>query len=454
MMNIEESLLIISLFIILYALIIIILQKKGFLQKYNISFYGPALLLRTKKGIGFLSKIARINRFWRAFGSFGIFFCFIMMILMIYLLVLNISTVVNFSSEQIEALPGIEFGLVIPGVNPLLPLEYFAYIIIALIIAVIVHEFSHGILTFAHNLKVKSLGILYLIIPLGAFCEPDESELRKTKIKNRMCVYAAGPTSNFTLAFVMLLLFSGFFMASVQPIEGVHVLYVVPNSPAEEVEIEKGMVITSLNNTSVKSINDFLSVIQNTSVNQTIFISYISGNTKITRSIKLASQAEFSGNISHQNKSFLGVGFNQYIYGYINALKKPFTFAFPDGVILLYSLPFFSYLVGYNPIVAPFTQGYSITGVLGFLPPDFFWIIVNLLYWIFWLNLVVALFNVLPMIPLDGGFLFSDGLRSIIRKFNKKISEDKQEILVKNISLIISLLILISVLFPWIIKYL
>ncbi|RLF59817.1 MAG: hypothetical protein DRN27_01455 [Thermoplasmata archaeon] len=452
-MTLEETLLILSFIIILYVTLTLLLKKKGLFEKYNISFYGPALLLRTKKGVGFLSRIAKRKRFWKAFGSFGIAFCFIMMILMVYLLAINISAVMSFTPEQKEALPGIEFGLVIPGLNPLLPLEYIAYIIIALAIAVIVHEFSHGILTFAHDLKVKSLGVLYLIIPLGAFCEPDEEELKNTKIKNRMRVYAAGPMSNFTLAFVMLILFSGVFMASVQPIEGVHVLYVVPESPAEEIALGEGIVITSVNDTNISSIMDFLSVMENTTANQEISISYIINNENVTETIILASKSDFTGNSSQKNLSFLGIGFNQYVHGYIEALKKPLTSDFPNGIVLLYSLPFFSYLVGYNPIVAPFTQGYTIMGPLGILPTETFWIIVNLIYWIFWLNLIVALFNVLPMIPLDGGFLFSDGLRAIIQKINKKITEEKREMLVKNISLIISLLILVVVLFPWLVKY-
>jgi membrane-associated protease RseP (regulator of RpoE activity) len=452
-MSLEETILILISLFILYFVSSYVLRKKGFFEKYNISFYGPALLLRTKKGIGFLKKISKVRRFWKAYGNFGIVFCFLMMILMVYLLAINISAVMSFTPEQRDALPGIEFGLVIPGLNPLLPIEYLAYILIALIIAVIVHEFSHGVLTFSHKLKVKSLGILYMIIPLGAFCEPDEEELRTTRIKNRMRVYAAGPTSNFVIAFIVLLLFSGVFMASVQPADGVHILYVVPDSPAEELFLKEGMVITSLNDTKVTSVNEFLSVIHNTSVNQTTQISYFSNGKEYQETVTLASQAKFSGNMSHTNMSFLGVGFNQYIHGYIEALKKPFTFAFPDGLILLYSLPFFSYLVGFNPIVAPFTQGYIINGPLNMIPSEIFWPIVNILYWIFWLNLIVALFNVLPMIPLDGGFLFTDSIRGLIQKFDKKINEERREILVKNISLFISLLILIIVLFPWLVKY-
>ena len=62
----------------LYFSIILILNRKNILQKYNISFYGPALLLRTKKGIDVLRKISNRKKIWTTFGNFGIIFCFIM----------------------------------------------------------------------------------------------------------------------------------------------------------------------------------------------------------------------------------------------------------------------------------------------------------------------------------------------------------------------------------------
>lgn len=448
-----ESLYLVAFIIILYGSGAIFLNKKGYFEKYNISFYGPALLVRTSKGIGLLKKLSSPKRFWKSFGSFGIVFCFISMILMVLLLVLNIWTVIGFTPEQQQQLPGIEFGLVIPGLNPILPLEYFAYILVGLIIAVIFHEFSHGLLTFAHDLKVKSLGMLYLILPLGAFCEPDEEQLKDTAIPNRMRVYAAGPMANFTVALLVLFLFSTVFMGSVQPIEGVHVLYTVPESPAENISLSTGMVITEVNNTPVNNVTAFLQVIQNTTAHQTIPIIYFSDGSYIHTNVTLANQYTFTNNVSDSNKSFLGIGFNLYVNGFTEALKHPLTFAFPEGLILLYSLPFFSYLIGYNPLVSPFTQGYIISGPLSFIPSPVFWPLVNMLYWIFWLNLVVALFNVLPMIPLDGGFLFSDGIRTIVQKIKKNITEEQRERIIKNITFTISLIILFIVLFPWLIKY-
>ncbi len=173
-MSIIENILIFIVIILIYTGIVFLLYKKGVLKKHNISFYGPALMWRTEKGIQFLKNRAKHERFWRIYGNISIIFCFITMALM-------------------TALPGPEVALVLPGINPILPLEYLGYVLLGLVIAIVVHEFSHGILALVDKLKVKSLGILYLIVPIGAFCEPDDEEVKKARILSRMRIYAAGP---------------------------------------------------------------------------------------------------------------------------------------------------------------------------------------------------------------------------------------------------------------------
>ncbi len=463
-MTIIESIGIFLIIIAVYAGIVFLLYKKGILKKHNISFYGPALMWRTQKGIQFLKNRAKRQRLWRFYGNFGIVFCFITMVLMTILMIMTAWLVLGFTPAQRNALPGPEVALVIPGINPLLPLEYLGYVLLGLIVAIIVHEFSHGILSLADKIKVKSLGILYLIVPIGAFCEPDEEEVKKAKILPRMRIYAAGPTANFVVVLVSILLFSGLCMSAVQPAdEGAIVFMVDTNSPASSLGMQTGVIITTFNSTRIHNGDEFFTAWNNTRANQTVSITYLKSGTEHIGDVLLGDKyVEYAkrstiyvNNETYKGKGYLGVQslLRDSVYQeYLTILKNPF-FDFPRGLLTFYSLPLVGYFAGYNPIVSPFTDTYVINGPLGILPASLFWIIVNAIYWIFWLNLAVSLFNVLPMIPLDGGFLFNDAIRALIIRLKKGIQEETKEKIVKNVSLAISLLILGLILIPFFIKY-
>jgi membrane-associated protease RseP (regulator of RpoE activity) len=466
-MTLIEGLIIFFAIIFIYFLIVYVLKNAGLFEKYNISFSGPILLLRTNRGKKFLEKIARRKRFWKAFGSFGIFFCLLIMIIFLILIFANFALLFQLTPEERSTLiPGPEAALPIPGLNPILPFEYVFYIILGLIIAMIVHEFSHGILSIVSKVKVKSLGLLYLIVPLGAFCEPDDEALKKTDAIKRMRVYAAGPLSNFFVAFICLMLFSFVFMSAVEHVDGADILHVLEGSPAEEVGIVQGTVIISLNDTSLSNLAEFRNAISDIPPHSEVNISYFVKGQTITKKVTLTSYYDYAKyvnstqdvnyveNESHKNISYLGVGFNPYVeLNFLDSLKNPFTNDFPNSFLMLYGFPFIGYLIGYNPIAEPFTNAYQINGPLGALPIDVFWVFVNALFWIFWLNLAVGIFNILPMLPLDGGFIFKDSLNTIVKKIKKDMTPEKRESIVKNISLIVSLLILFMIIFPFFIRY-
>ena len=177
MLSFEIFLLI--LIVSLYVGIIVFLDRKGVLKRYNISLYGPFLMIRTEKGKDLIYRLSRKKRFWIWFGNISIVVCFVTMVAMVLLLLWQFWWLgEHITKEVAEKLPGVNMVLIIPGVNPILPV---GYTIIAIIVAIIFHEFSHGISGASQGLEIKSMGILAFLIPIGAFVEPDEEELKKIR---------------------------------------------------------------------------------------------------------------------------------------------------------------------------------------------------------------------------------------------------------------------------------
>jgi len=453
-MTIIDGLTIFGLILLSYFFIIYLLSRKGFMEKYNISLVGPLLMIRTKKGIKFLKKIASHKRFWKGFGTWGIIICVSLMIIFsIFLVYTNISFVLTSTPEQRANLPGPEIVLVYPGLNPALPIETIGYFVIAFVIAIIVHEFSHGILSIIGKIKVKSLGVMLMILPIGAFCEPDEEELKKTDSLKRMRVYAAGPLSNFTLAMIIILILTFVFMPAVHHVQGVDVFYSFEDSPAEEIGLSAGDVITSINDTEVSDVYRFSEIIDATYPNQTVNITFFRKGEYIQKQIQLTSIYQYNdSNESYINISFMGIGLNLYTYMF-DYVKNPFTNDFPFSFLSLSILPLSSYLLGYNPIAEPFTNAYEIQGPLSAISPEAFWIIFTIFFWIFWLNFLVGLFNILPMVPLDGGYIFKDGFSLFLKKTFKGITKEKREKITKNFITIVSLIILFAIVSQFFVKY-
>jgi hypothetical protein len=86
-----------------------------------------------------------------------------------------------------------------------------------------------------------------------------------------------------------------------------------------------------------------------------------------------------------------------------------------------------------QPFPDHFTALFEPTGIPGILPDGLFWVLANSFYWIFWLNLMVGLTNALPAVPLDGGFIFADGITGILDQFKGGLTEERKEGIVDNL---------------------
>lgn len=177
------------------------------------------------------------------------------------------------------ACPGV--GLVIPGVK--IPKSNFFipwYGWIILIIAAFIHEFCHGIMLRVAKVKLKSVGvILFGILPLGAFVEPDEEQLKKIDKRKVTKMYAAGPASNLFLAVVfglILLMITSPISRYTTSIDNQREIGLVVNNTTPTAEIcgstfenpaygklVKNDKILSVNNKTIKTQNDLRRAVKN-----------------------------------------------------------------------------------------------------------------------------------------------------------------------------------------------
>ncbi len=473
-----------------WAILLYAVKKKG--EKYGLEIAGPLLMWKTEKGKKFIDRVAK-KKAWRWYGNLAIVISIIAMIFTTLLIVWNL--IISFRIPP-QSAPSPRLILGIPGINPIIPIGYG---IIALAVAIIVHEFSHGILARHGRVKVKSLGLLFLIFPVGAFVEPDEDELKRVSRAKRSRVFASGPASNIILALICLLLLAFIFsplieakvngaivgydaygidkwsvivgieskeVDSVQDFvdfmknaeagnfynitvwkdgkliekkffNGIYVLDVVKNSPAEN-EIRKGDIIYEINGEGIKNVEDFFRVMNETVAGEEIVLSYYRDNSFYNISIILADRYEFTG--TDKGKGFLGIeaaGLQNMLLdtSYFQTLYNPFK-----GNFLGYlSLPF----RGLSTMPAELQHIYT--------PSPVFWMTYSLIYWIFWLNFAVGTFNALPSVPLDGGYIFRDGISYLVSKFGVKKREKMEKIssyITNAVSVAIFLCILSIILVP------
>ena len=152
----------------------------------------------------------------------------------------------------------------VPGVAPLIPgltIPLFAGLV-TLILLLVVHEFSHGVLAKIARIRIKSIGaILFGIVPLGAFVEPDEKQVGKLGKQAQDRISVAGVSANMLtcLFFFVLTLATIYFVFPGISTGGVLVTHTVKGYPAYGI-IPNGTVITGWNNASIANSYDLANV--------------------------------------------------------------------------------------------------------------------------------------------------------------------------------------------------
>ena len=108
------------------------------------------------------------------------------------------------------------------------------------------------------------------------------------------------------------------------------------------------------------------------------------------------------------------------------------------------------------PFHSPIIDAYKVTGPLSILPTGLFWMLANIFYYLFWINILLGIFNAIPAIPLDGGYVFKDGMNAVVSRIVPKMDAAKREKFINSLSVslafLILILILMTIIVPWLFK--
>lgn len=440
-----------------HVVVVYILVRTGRLAKWNMSLMlGIVLMLRTQRGRKLIDALARPKRAWNAMGDLGTALTLLGMAAMTVLFLWSVVMVLQ-PNSPIEPLSASEI-LVIPGVNPFVPLWYG---IVALIVTLVVHEAGHGILARANGMRLKSMGILWAVVPIGAFVEPDDLDLKVAPRRNRLRVFAAGPAVNMSMAAVCLLLFAGMVGAAATA-PGVHVFGPARGSPAHDAGIAPGETVRAINGVPMTDEATYVAFATNLTAGDPLVFTMASGverhgtagrawdrftaqqqdNITAGTAEGQAICARTFGADGPQGsacaealveRSFIGIiVFDRDDVGFLQA---PFSHGW-IGFASLISLPIGE--VRQQPILSLMVPSFYEAPWGG----DLYWVLATMMFWLFWLNLMVGLTNMLPMLPLDGGHVFRDVVGGVVDRVAPRATTERREKIVGRWAGIVSLVIL------------
>lgn len=386
----------------------------------------PLILVRTRRGLRTLDALGKLMVV-RPLGWFMLYVMPVFAAAALYLILTSLSVYI---SSPVAREMGREVtplaSLLIPGLNPFIPIVYGW---IALVVALVVHEGAHGVQARALGLPVKSAGLLlFLGLPIGAFVEVDDKEMEKSSLRNAGRVLAAGPGSNILTAAVSLVLLILLVNSMVPLAQGVGVLGVYEKYPAHETGIRSGDIIVSVNGVPTPGQQELGNALGVLKAGSLIEVVVVRGSSTKSFALTLAE------NPVNRSRGFMGIEVVQFA----PVLERYQLLSATSPQVYLLPPTLYQSFVPYSGLLRGFY-----TSSIG----PYFYDAANLLFWIWFVNFNVGIFNALPIYPLDGGQAF----RRVVKVVSMGRLGDKA---VKRITIAVTLLCVFLVISMLIVPYL
>ncbi|MEM4212674.1 MAG: site-2 protease family protein [Nitrososphaerota archaeon] len=407
----------------------------------------PFILLKTDRLLRFYEKVAG-TRLTRVFSWISIFLLPFVAAGGILLLVNSVMLVLTRPEvQEAQREAGPQSLLLIPGINPYLPIIYGW---IGILVAIIAHESMHGIIARMVGYQVKTTGmILFLGIPIGAFVEINEEELKSGKTRDVARVLSGGPISNVavaTLCLVGLLII----ITGLQPALGIIVSEVLPSSSASEVGIMPGDEIIAIDDKQISSLTELRKILESKKFGEYVTVSVLRKDVKEVKKFNVELRDLGGGHpmigVKIANSDILEWSV-QYLDSYKNvALKNPIIHLVPPSYPTVLH-PYSDRVICSTTNQSTTTACFDVKSL--YIHPLFgqnYYIIANLLFWIWFVNINVAIFNALPIYPLDGG----QALRKLFSiTIGKKLGEKSAFYLSVSVTLVLVGLIFSLIMVPY-----
>ena len=263
--------------ILVYSVGAVALDRRGLLPSY-FKVSGPLLTVHTKRGRDFLEQLSKPKRVWRALANVGVGIALVTMVGTFLLLIVQSVSILN-SPPTETVLQSPRNALVIPGVNEFLPLSVAPEIIIGLLVGLVVHEGGHGLLCRVENIDINSMGVvLFALIPIGAFVEPDEESADEVDRGAQTRMFAAGVLNNLIITVLVFALLFGPVGSAIAVAPGAGVGGVFPGSTAEDADIEQGDRIVAVDGQPVESSEELETIIAESDA-ETLSVELADGRT-------------------------------------------------------------------------------------------------------------------------------------------------------------------------------